>query len=107
MDGGDMMMEKKKEEDEGPNGCLVCLEATWKGIYVSNLINLMIIYVDYRLYTVCSSTSFLQYVMDLPTVGIRQRRDVSLAVLTAIDDSILIRMKHLVALNDISLQNSI
>ena len=29
-----MMMEKKKE-DEGPNGCLVCLEATWNGIVVS------------------------------------------------------------------------
>ena len=34
MEGGDMMMEKKKE-DEGPNGCLVCLEATWNGIVVS------------------------------------------------------------------------
>ena len=39
MEGGDMMMEKKKEEDEGPNGCLVCLEATWKGIYVCKLLN--------------------------------------------------------------------
>ena len=34
MEGGDMMMDKKKE-DEGPNGCLVCLEATWNGIVVS------------------------------------------------------------------------
>ena len=30
------MMEEKKEEDEGPNGCVKCMGATWEGIYVSN-----------------------------------------------------------------------
>ena len=24
---------KKAEEDTGPNGCILCLEATWAGIY--------------------------------------------------------------------------
>ena len=39
MEEDDMMMGKKKkeeEEDTGPNGCMVCLEYTWKGIYVRN-----------------------------------------------------------------------
>ena len=27
--------EKKAEEPEGPNGCIVCLQATWDVIYVS------------------------------------------------------------------------
>jgi len=27
--------EKKAEEDQGPNGCIVCLQATWDVIYVS------------------------------------------------------------------------
>ena len=27
--------EEKKDEDEGPNGCIVCLQATWDVIYVS------------------------------------------------------------------------
>ena len=28
--------EEKKEEDKGPNGCMVCLQATWDVVYVSS-----------------------------------------------------------------------
>lgn len=31
--------EKKAEEDQGPNGCIVCLQATWDVIYVRNLLH--------------------------------------------------------------------
>ena len=30
-----MMMGNKPKEDEGPGGCVMCLQATWDGIYVS------------------------------------------------------------------------
>ena len=33
--------EKKAEEPEGPNGCIICLQATWDVIYVSNNVNIL------------------------------------------------------------------
>ena len=35
MDDMMMMMMEEKKEDEGPNGCIQCLGATWEVIYVS------------------------------------------------------------------------
>ena len=44
---GDMMMDKKKEEeDKGPNGCLVCLEATWNGMVVSKQFPIVLIHLS-------------------------------------------------------------
>ena len=52
---GMMMMEEKKKEDEGPNGCLVCLEATWNGIVaVYNVIK-------YIVMAICNGLAYCWY----------------------------------------------
>ena len=55
---GDMMMDKKKEEeDKGPNGCLVCLEATWNGMVVSKYFLIVLnLPLFFRPFTMSSNT---------------------------------------------------
>ena len=49
-----MMMEEEKKEDEGPNGCIVCMGHTWEVIYVSILISDILLAGNLLRHQICS-----------------------------------------------------
>ena len=56
MDGGDEEQKQNKpKEDEGPNGCIKCLEATWTVIYgIYSAIKFVIM-------TICNTIAYCWY----------------------------------------------
>ena len=49
--------DKKEDEDKGPNGCLVCLEATWAGSKAGYYV------IKWIIMTICGGISYCWYPM--------------------------------------------